>query len=140
VFRHPVLTLKKVARLPSKDRADVMKVMMDSKVMRVLMKKIHNRRRRRERVTKSLEEVHEISSNDSSNATSGNNDWLNWVTLKGGEEGKEGNIQDIGKSLGVSFKGTMHNNFAVLARSRKVEGGPVLTMVEHGEDEEIGDA
>jgi hypothetical protein len=44
VLRHPVLTLKKVVRLPSKDRAEVMKVLKDSKVMRVLKKKIHNRR------------------------------------------------------------------------------------------------
>jgi len=72
VFRHPVLTLKKVARLPSKDRAEVLKVLKDSKAMRVLKKKIHNRHRRRERVTKSLEEVHQISSYDSSIAASCN--------------------------------------------------------------------
>jgi len=39
------LRKKKVARLPSKDREEVMKVLRDSKVMKVLKRKIQNRRR-----------------------------------------------------------------------------------------------
>jgi len=54
VLRHPVLTLKKVARLPSKDREEVMKVLRNSKIMEVLEQKIWNRRRQRETITRSL--------------------------------------------------------------------------------------
>jgi exoribonuclease II len=55
-------------------------VLKDSKVMKVLKQKIRNRRRRRERVKKSFEEVHHFSPNDSSSAAFVNNDWMNWVT------------------------------------------------------------
>lgn len=106
-------------------------MLKDSKVMKVLKQKIRNRPRRRERVTKSLEEVHQISSNDSSSTVFVNNDWINWVALKGGEEAKADDIHDIGKTVGVSFKRTTHNKFVVLSRSKKVEGGPVLMSVVH---------
>jgi len=55
VLRHPVLTLKKVSRLPSKDRQEVMKVLRDSKTLKFLKQKIRNRRRQREIVTRSIE-------------------------------------------------------------------------------------
>jgi len=42
VLRHPVLTLKKVARLPSKDKEEVMKVLRKSKIMKVLKQNIQN--------------------------------------------------------------------------------------------------
>jgi len=38
-LRHPVLTLKKVARLPSKDRQEVMKVLKNSNIMQGLKQK-----------------------------------------------------------------------------------------------------
>jgi len=53
ILRHPVLTLKKVARLPSKDREEVMKVLRDSKIMKELNQKIRNRRRHREKESQS---------------------------------------------------------------------------------------
>jgi len=43
VLRHPVFTLKKVARLPSKDRAEVMKVLKNSEVMKDLNHKVRKR-------------------------------------------------------------------------------------------------
>jgi len=45
VLRHPVLTLKKVARLPIKDREEVIKVLKNSKVMKVLKQNIRSRQR-----------------------------------------------------------------------------------------------
>jgi hypothetical protein len=38
-------------------------------------------------------------------------------------------IHDIGSTIGVSFKGTTHNKFVELSRSKKVEGGPPLMPV-----------
>jgi len=57
VLRHPVLTLKKVARLPTKDRAEVMKVLNKSDVMKFLKKKITRRQKLRARASKSAEVV-----------------------------------------------------------------------------------
>jgi hypothetical protein len=129
VLRHPVLTLKKVARLPSKDREEVMKVLKDSKVMKELKQKVRNRQRRRARVTRSLEEVNNNFSNGSSKAVSVTNDWQNWVALKGSDEATASDVQDFGKSIGVSFQATSHNRFDVLSRSKKMTVGPVLTPV-----------
>jgi hypothetical protein len=66
VLRHPLLTLKKVARLPIKDREEVMKVLRKSKIMKALKHKIRNRRRLRAKITRSLEDVEHHSFNESS--------------------------------------------------------------------------
>ena len=57
------------------------------------------------------------------------NDWTNWVALKGSEEVKKDDINDIGKIIGVNFNRTTYNKFTVLSRSKRVEEGPVLTSV-----------
>jgi hypothetical protein len=116
-----------------------MKVLKDSKVMKILKQKIRNRQRQRARVTKSLEEVHHHSSNDSSTAVSATNDWQNWVVLKGSTEAKANDIKDIGKSIGVSFQRLDQNSFGVLSRSKKVVMGPVLTPVVNDAGEVDGD-
>jgi len=139
VVRHPVLTLKKVARLPSKDREEVMQVLHNSKIMKVLKQKIWNRRRQRERVTRSLELVSQNSNKESSSMATVNNGWQNWVVLRGSEETKAEDIQVIGKAIGVSFKENIHNKFSVLSRPRNIMVGPVLTPVEDGKGAVEGD-
>jgi hypothetical protein len=139
VLRHPVLTLKKVARLPSKDREEVMKVLRNSKVLKHLKQKIHNRRRQRERVTKSLEEVNNFSNNETSSMASVNNDWQSWVVLKGDDKTKADDINDIGKAIGLSFSGANLNKFSVLSRSKKLDVGPVLSLVRDEGGEVDGD-
>lgn len=91
MFRHPVFTLKKVARLPSKDREKVMKVLKKSNVMKVLKQKVRNQQRQRQRVTKSLE-VNQSSNNKSESLASVNNNWKHWVTLQGNEKATEEEI------------------------------------------------
>lgn len=135
VLRHSVLTLKKVARLSSKDRAEVLKILRHSKEMKHLKQKIRNRRRKRAKVTQSLEEFPNSSNNETSSMALVNNDWQSWVTLKGDDKTKEANILDIGKTIGVSFSGTNHNKFSVLSRSKKVGDGPVLMLVRDKEGE-----
>jgi len=127
VLRHPVLTYKKVARLPISDREEVMKALRKSKLMNVVKQKIQNRRQLRDRVTRSLEAVNVNSLNESCSLDSVNNDWSNWVALNGSEVSKAADVQCIGKTLGVSFKGNCHNNFTVLSRHNKGASGPVLT-------------
>jgi len=66
--------------------------------MKVLKNKIRKRQRQREKVTKSLEVGNQRSSNESSSA-SVNNDWKNWVVLRGKEEVVADDIWGIGKVL-----------------------------------------
>jgi len=129
VLRHPVMTLKKVARLPSTDREEVMKVLQGSKKLKVLHQKIRQRRRQRERVTRSLEVPHQSTKSQSTSSASVNNDWTNWVALNGSDESKAADIQAIGNTIDISFNGATHNSFSVLARSTGVSTGPVLTPV-----------
>jgi len=139
VLRHPVLTLKKVARLPIHDREEVMKVLRKSKLMHVSQEKINNRCRLRERVSRSLEAVNVSALNESSSLGSVNNDWSNWVALNGSEASKAADVQCIGKILGVSFPGTCQNNFSVLSRNKNVELGPVLMPIGiERDDTEVG--
>jgi hypothetical protein len=130
MLRHPVLTLKKVARLPSKDREEVMKVLRDSKMLKVLKQKIRNRRRQRERVTRSLE-LGSIRTNSNLNSmASVNNDWSNWVTLNGSDVAKAADTQYLGKVIGLSFKGDDQNKFSILSRTKRAVEEPVLKHVE----------
>jgi hypothetical protein len=139
VLRHPVLTLKKVARLPSKDREEVMKVLRKSQIMKVLKQKIQNRRRQRERVTRSLEVVSLKSQNESSTSGSVNNDWSNWVALNGSEVAKAEDAKYIGSVIGVSFEGDCFNKFSVLSRQKKGDSRPVLKpAVDEREAEDEG--
>jgi hypothetical protein len=137
VLRHPVLTLKKVARLPSKDREEVMKVLRGSKTMKAMNQKISNRRRQRENILRSLETTTHTSTSQSGSVASVNNDWKNWVVLRGNEETKADDIQGIGKTIGISFGGNNHNKFSILSRSKQVGVWPILSPVEvvTGEDE-----
>ena len=130
VLWHPVLTLKKVARLPSKGRVEVMKVLKNTKVMKALKSKIHKCQVLRAKVAKSVEEVNQVSSNEASSSTSVNNDWKNWVTLNGFEKVVEDDIRGIGRVIGVSFNNETHNKFTVMSRSKTDSLGPVFVLEE----------
>jgi len=128
-LQHPVLTLKKVARLPIKDREEVLKVLRKSKIMNALKHKIRNRRRQRAKVTRSLEDVNHNSFNKSSSHVSVQNDWKNWMSLNGSEDAKLKGMQEIGKIIGVSFPGCRKLNGSVLSRSKNLVLGPILSPV-----------
>jgi hypothetical protein len=117
VLRHPVITLKKVARLPSKDRAEVMKVLKNTKALKGLKNKICKRQHQKDKVTKSLEVGNQGSSNESSSA-SVNNDWMNWVDLQGTSAATADDMVVFGKAIGVSFQGDTQNRFSVLSRPK----------------------
>jgi hypothetical protein len=104
--------------------------------MKVLKQKIQNRRRQRERVTRSLEVASLKSQNESSSSGSVNNDWSNWVALNGSDVAKAADAKCIGKVIGVSFKGDCHNKFSVLSRQKNVDVGPVLMPVVDERDAE----
>ncbi|MCI81338.1 endonuclease/exonuclease/phosphatase family protein, partial [Trifolium medium] len=65
-----------VARLPGKDRKEVLKI----------LKKEVRRRRGGSRATKSVEVVKQVSSDSGSSQASVNKDWENWVVMHGTEK------------------------------------------------------
>ncbi|XP_045831171.1 uncharacterized protein LOC123922499 [Trifolium pratense] len=71
LLRHPVHSLKKVVRMPSKDRCVVLKV----------LKKSVRQRRGGDGVNRSCTMSRQASSGDSSSSGSVNNDWQNWVAI-----------------------------------------------------------
>ncbi|MCI28394.1 sulfate transporter, partial [Trifolium medium] len=65
--------LRKVARLPCKDRKEVLKI----------LKKEVRRRSGRSRYNRSVGIVHQASSNSGSSLASVNKDWEHWVVMHG---------------------------------------------------------
>jgi len=70
----------------SKDRAEVMKVLKNSDVMKTLKQQIRKCQRLRKQETKSVEVAPVGSWNESFSSVSVNNDWRNWVVLRGSEK------------------------------------------------------
>ncbi|PNX61652.1 hypothetical protein L195_g060765, partial [Trifolium pratense] len=75
-LRHPFHSIKKVARLPSKDR---------SAALKALKKKVR-RRRGGDDINRSCTVSRRASSDESSSSASVNNDWQNWVAMQGSEQ------------------------------------------------------
>ncbi|MCI14005.1 DUF4283 domain protein [Trifolium medium] len=71
VFRHTLSSLKKVARLPVKDRGEVLKV----------LKKNERRRRVGSGAPRSGGASDQVSANVSSSSASANDDWQHWVVM-----------------------------------------------------------
>jgi len=120
-LKHSAHNVKKIARLPDKDRKQVLKI---------LMKKLHRRRG-----VKKLEALSEAISkgslvSDSSSSTSVNNDWKNWFVLRGKEEEVKKDVNCFGKDLGVKFYEDKSNQFRLLSRGRTKKTEKVERLVE----------
>jgi hypothetical protein len=76
VLRHPVHSLKKIARLSSKDRGEALKA----------LGKCVRRRRGGDQAIRSSPASGQASSEESSAGGSSNNDWKNWVAVHGNEQ------------------------------------------------------
>jgi len=119
-LRHPMHSLKKVARLPSKDRKAVMHILKKGG------RKYQGSSKLKNAVTMLSREVSE----DSVSSNSVTNDWENWVVLHGSEKLVREDVRNIGESIGVQFNGS-HNMFGVLAK-RGQEKKRVVVKVEGG--------
>jgi hypothetical protein len=86
VLRHPVHSLKKIARLPSKDRGDVLKA----------IRKCVRRRRGGDETNKSNSASSQAISEDSSMSRAVNNDWRNWVAVHGNDQMAVDDVWGIG--------------------------------------------
>ncbi|MCI06207.1 sulfate transporter [Trifolium medium] len=98
-----------MARLPSKDRNEVLKV----------LKKKVRRRRGGNRMNRSCAVSHQASSEESKSSASVNNDWKHWVVMQGNEQVAVDDIWGLGKAITVKFNGDNMNMFNVLSRAGK---------------------
>jgi hypothetical protein len=121
VLRH-TMNLKKVARLPSKDRREVLKI---------LRKEVQKRSGRR-RSDKSAEMVQQGRSQSDSSMMSVNKDWEHWVVLHGDEKVVAEDVQAVEKAIGLQLESGTGNVFSVLSRGerqKKLRSGLVLGEV-----------
>ncbi|KAK2444862.1 heterogeneous nuclear ribonucleoprotein A0 [Trifolium repens] len=107
VLRHPVHSLKKLARLPSKDRGEALKA----------IGKCVRRRRAGVESAKSNSASSQDGPEDSSMSGTVNNDWMNWVAVHGNDQMAVDDVRGIGQTIGVTFKGDNDNMFNVLSRA-----------------------
>lgn len=108
-LRHSVHSLKKVARLPAKDRASVMHI----------LKKNARKFKGSSSLKKAVKMISEEASEASSSSSSvNNNDWQHWVVLHGSESVVREDVRSLGEAIGVRLSGC-NNRFGVLARKGK---------------------
>jgi len=121
-LKHSDRNLKKVARLPVDDRKHVLKI---------LMKKVHRRRgaNKSDALTDAIRKGSHVS--ESSSSASVNNDWKNWVVLRGKDDVVKEDVICFGKSLGVKLYNDKSNQFRVLSRGRK-QKKEIVEGVEEG--------
>ena len=108
ILKHSVHSLKKVARLPIKDRKSVMQI----------LKKNGRKFQGSSKLKKAVRLLSKMSE-DSSSSNSITNDWKHWVVMHGSEKVVREDVRSIGEAIGVLQSGS-HNRFAVLARKGNV--------------------
>ncbi|GAU34888.1 hypothetical protein TSUD_144190 [Trifolium subterraneum] len=118
LFRHSLYSLKKVVRIPSKDR---------NEVLDVLKKNV-----RRHKGGKGTTQA---PSDDSTSSAAVNNDWKHWVVMQGGDQAVEDDVRGIGNAIGVKYKGNSENMFKVLSRTGKGASGGLLSIWDTNEVE-----
>jgi hypothetical protein len=112
VLRHPVHSLKKIARLPTKDRGEALKA---------LGRCVH-RRRAGDHANESYSTSCQASSDLRSASGTSDNDWRNWVAVHGNDQLAMEDIRGIGQTIGVTFRGDVENMFSVLTRTWSNKG------------------
>lgn len=70
-------------------------------------------------VTRSGEIVSKVVLEGASSSFSVNNDWKNWVVLRGNEEVEVEDVRGMGKAIRINFKGDNHGRFIVLSRVKR---------------------
>lgn len=113
-----VRNLKRVARMPVKDRGEILKIL-----------KIQAKRRKGRHLfqpAKLKSTTNSLTSTTSSNNSSNNsstsnksttsNDWANWVILKGKAKTVDDDVVGIGRAIGVNYSGDSINSSKVLSK------------------------
>lgn len=109
--KHSVGFLKRVARMPSADRKEILKIM-----------KKQNQKWKPSKVSQTSQPANISTSDSSKNSSSSvNKDWESWVVLYAKSEGASKDVKEIGKVIGVNFKGDSNNSFNLLSRAGRKE-------------------
>jgi hypothetical protein len=106
---HALFSLKRIARLPDKDRREV---------LHILHKNTRRAQGRRD-VRSSREGDLKASDGVSTSSGSVNNDWKHWVAMQGDEKKVVEDVVEVGRSLGVSVTPDQANMFRVLSNATK---------------------
>ena len=106
-LRHPVLSLKKVARLPLGDRAAVLQI----------LKKNSRRVRAVDRLKMAVKMFSQDLSEKEASSGSVNKEWNHWVVMHGNNKVMEDYVKNIGAAIEVQLND--RNMFGVLARKGK---------------------
>ncbi|MCH79622.1 cysteine-rich receptor-like protein kinase, partial [Trifolium medium] len=109
VFWHTLSSLKKVARLPSKERGEVLKV----------LKKNEHGCRDGSGAPRACRGSQEISSDVSLTSVSANNDWKRWVVMQGSDQVVMEDVREVGQAIGVKLQRNNENMFSALSREGK---------------------
>jgi hypothetical protein len=106
---HALFSLKRIARLPSSDRPQVLHILHK------------NARREKDRGgdCSSRAETPRASDAADSSSESATNDWKHWVALQGDYSKAAADVAEVGKSLGVFVNVDQVNRFRVLSRAGK---------------------
>jgi hypothetical protein len=100
--------IRRIARLPAKDRKEVLKI----------LKKQGGKRRALSKASKGIDT--NVSNNSNSSTSSVNKELENWVVLHGRKEVME-DVREIGKALGVQYGVANNNRFNLLTREGRRE-------------------
>jgi hypothetical protein len=109
LLRHPCYSLKRVARLPSNERQEVLRILkMSSK-----------RRKTRGSANQYSATVPQVFLDGGTTSSSINNDWKYWVVMQGNGRIVEDDVMEMWKFMGATYTGDNANTFSVLSRAAK---------------------
>jgi hypothetical protein len=109
LLRHPCYSFKRVAKLPSNERQEVLRI----------LKKSSKRRKTRGSANQYSATVPQVFSDGGTTSSSINNDWKYWVVMQGNDCIVEDDVMEMGKFMGATFTGDNANTFSVLSRAAK---------------------
>ncbi|AES70226.2 hypothetical protein MTR_3g049960 [Medicago truncatula] len=109
VLNQSVGFIKRIARLPSKDRKEILKVLKKQECKRNMLSKA------------SKVMVNSLSNSSNMFNSSVNKDWENWVLLHGKKKVVAEDVMEIGKTFGVKFSGDKNSIFNLLTKKGRRE-------------------
>lgn len=130
-LHQPVGFIKRIARLPLKDRKEILKVLKKQECKRNMLSKA------------SKVMVNSLSNSSNMFNSSVNKDWENWVLLHGKKKVVAEDVMEIGKTFGVKFSGDKNSIFNLLTkkgrRELRAERGCLLVEGAVADDEIQGE-
>jgi hypothetical protein len=115
-------SLKRIARLPIKDRREVLQI----------LQKNARRRKTRGVAGRSRTKGSRTTAEGVTSSSSVNNDWKHWIAMHGSDRAAEEDVLEVGNFIGATFKGDKDNMFSVLSRKGCVKRD-ILGVAQYGD-------